>query len=87
MRRNDVKRHKNCGCRKGRNQLDFKCGQCNKEFAKEISLMEHVARFHLNEQPYVCPLCDEKFWNASGYTKHKNSKHPGHVFPKRHWNK
>ena len=83
-RRSDVKRHKNHGCRKGRNQLDFKCGQCHKEFANKITLMEHVARFHLNEQPYVCPLCDEKFWNASGYTRHKNSKHPGHVFPKRH---
>ena len=23
--------------------------------------------------------------NLSGYTRHKNSKHPGHVFPKKDW--
>ena len=48
--------------------------------------MEHIARYHRNEKPYECPACEEKFWNSTAFTRHKNSKHLGKTFAKKDWN-
>ena len=51
---------------------------------KNLPISKHswntLQRIHLKEQPYECPICHEKFWNLTAFTRHKNSKHPGEVF-------
>ena len=84
-RKNDLKHHKIRGCVKGKKK-NFRWGECDKQFANKQTLMEHIVRYHQNEKTYECPACEEKFWNSTAFTRHKNSKHPGETFAKKDWN-
>ncbi|CAL8114544.1 unnamed protein product [Orchesella dallaii] len=38
----------------------FDCFMCSKSFASKRDLLQHV-KYHLNEKPFFCSICDEEF--------------------------
>jgi len=52
----------------------YKCGICDRRFAKKRKLKEHSKK-HTGIDPYDCPSCDRKFPTNRGMRKHFTSRH------------
>ena len=81
----DLEDHKKKRCGKTNEKGENECDTCARHFVKYTSLREHIARVHNNVHPYECTKCAEKFWSNSTFTRHKQTQHPGDVFPKKKW--
>ncbi|XP_018045491.1 PREDICTED: zinc finger protein 341-like [Atta colombica] len=52
--------------------LRYKCGYCNKQFAKKFYWQQHE-RSHTGEKPYQCVVCGRAFAQKSNVKKHMSS--------------
>ncbi|XP_039312709.1 zinc finger protein 341 isoform X2 [Solenopsis invicta] len=52
--------------------LKYKCGYCNKQFAKKFYWQQHE-RSHTGEKPYQCVVCGRAFAQKSNVKKHMSS--------------
>lgn len=52
--------------------LQYKCGYCNKQFAKKFYWQQHE-RSHTGEKPYQCVVCGRAFAQKSNVKKHMSS--------------
>ena len=57
---------------------------CDSKFLQKVSLREHIWQIHKKEEPYVCDVCNIKFFRGPTFTAHK-SLHPGYTFPQKVW--
>ena len=58
-------------------QKSFLCPHlnCEKRFAREISLKEHQKFVHLKIRTISCDKCDKSFSSKSHLTRHQKRKH------------
>ena len=56
----------------------FSCSYCGKLFKTKNSMDRHISHVHLNERPFECPLCKQKFPDDKDLRRHSLTKH---VFP------
>ncbi|XP_076634126.1 uncharacterized protein LOC143348130 isoform X2 [Colletes latitarsis] len=54
------------------NSEKYKCGYCNKQFAKKFYWQQHE-RSHTGEKPYQCVVCGRAFAQKSNVKKHMSS--------------
>ena len=55
----------------------FKCPNCNKSFAENYKLENHVAFVHEEKKSVDCPVCDITFKKCNSLNKHIATEHLG----------
>ncbi|KAL7028484.1 hypothetical protein ACKWTF_005858 [Chironomus riparius] len=60
-----------------KSQKSFVCqySNCDKSFARKISLAEHQKFVHLKARPICCDKCEKSFSSKSHLTRHQKRKH------------
>ena len=54
-------------------QKPWKCVECGKQYANEVSAKEHVSIEHLNIKPYECHVCHKTFSRGPKFSNHKST--------------
>ena len=56
---------------------EYKCEECNQEFARPASLRSHIDTVHEGKKPYKCDRCDKRFSHSGSIADHITAVHEG----------
>lgn len=63
---------------KTRNEKEFSCKTCGKNYSSSRRLQVHITLVHLREKPFKCSLCEQTFAEERYLKNHKGLKHTGY---------